>query len=411
MSTIMLTEEDIQKSIPEIKDAIRKDLPKLAIARPSFDWQQGDGRQGVRITLAGESSEVLSELSHRVAERLSHIEGLTDVRSEVETGDEEVHVVVDRERARQYGFSTQQVAQTVSAAMRGQNLRTIRTPQGEVDLRLTFRDEDRRSLDDLRTLSLLGDESQQLSLAAVADLEVERGPQGIHREDRNTMIGVSGGLDGITSDEAHQAIRQVMDRMELPPGYEWGFGQRFRQEEQSQNVMLMNLLLALILIYLVMAALFESLIHPAAIWSSIVFAIIGVYWFFLATGTTFSVMAWIGVLILIGIVVNNGIVLIDHINQLRERGLSRREAVVQGGRDRMRPILMTAATTVLGLIPLCVSNAQIGGNGPPYYPMARAIVGGLAFSTLVTLIVLPSIYVMLDDLRSWSRRVVRFAVK
>jgi HAE1 family hydrophobic/amphiphilic exporter-1 len=148
------------------------------------------------------------------------------------------------------------------------------------------------------------------------------------------------------------------------------------------------------------------LIFPAAIWTSIIFAIVGVWWFFLITSTTFYLMAWIGVLILIGVVVNNGIVLIDHINQLRARGLNRYEAIIQAGGNRIRPILMTAGTTILSLIPLCFTRIGIGGNGPPYYPMARAIVGGLAFSTLVTLIILPEIYLMLDDLRQWSRRVL-----
>jgi HAE1 family hydrophobic/amphiphilic exporter-1 len=120
-------------------------------------------------------------------------------------------------------------------------------------------------------------------------------------------------------------------------------------------------------------------------------------------------MAWIGVLILIGVVVNNGIVLIDHINQLRARGIGRYEAIVQAGGNRIRPILMTAGTTILSLIPLCFTTIEIGGNGPPYYPMARAIVGGLAFSTLVTLIILPTIYVLLDDFRRWAMHVVRSA--
>ncbi len=413
-STILLTEgSDIEKEVPEIKELIRENLPQLAIANPSFDWSSGgNGIESVRVMVSGESSDVLANLSHMVAERLSHIEGLTDVRSEATAGNEEVRIVVDRERAQQYGYSTQQVAQTVSFAMRGQNLRKFRTPEGEVDMRLTFQDADRQSLDDLRRLSMQNDGNQQLSLSSLADFEVSRGPYGIHREDRNTMWAISANLEeGTTSSDAQNRIRDVMERIELPAGYSWSFGQRFWEEEQSQNVMLMNLLLALVLIYIVMAALFESLIYPAAIWSSILFAIIGVYWFFLITNTTFSVMAWIGVLILIGVVVNNGIVLIDHINHLRAEGLPRMDAIVQGGMDRLRPILMTAATTVLGLIPLCISNAQIGGDGPPYYPMARAIVGGLAFSTIVTLIVLPSIYIMLDDLRTWSRRVVRFAAK
>ncbi|MDX1586677.1 MAG: efflux RND transporter permease subunit, partial [Balneolaceae bacterium] len=135
--------------------------------------------------------------------------------------------------------------------------------------------------------------------------------------------------------------------------------------------------------------------------------IIGVFWFFLITGTTFSLMAMIGILILMGIVVNNGIVLIDHINHLREQGMNRKDALIQGGKDRMRPILMTAGTTVLGLLPLCFGTTQIGGDGPPYFPMARAIVGGLTFSTVITLIILPTVYIMLDDLKLWAGRVWR----
>jgi HAE1 family hydrophobic/amphiphilic exporter-1 len=134
---------------------------------------------------------------------------------------------------------------------------------------------------------------------------------------------------------------------------------------------------------------------------TILFSVVGVYWFFLFTGTAFSIMSMIGILILIGVAVNNGIVLIDHVNQLRLQGMDRDEALVQAGRDRLRPILMTVGTTVLGLLPLCIGTTQLGGNGPPYFPMARAIVGGLLFSTIVSLVFLPTIYTGLDVMRSW----------
>ena len=345
----------------------------------------------------------------RPSDVLTHVEGLTDVRSEAAQGEQEIHVVVDRERARQYGFTSRQIAGTVAAAMRGQSLRRFRTPDGEVEMRLKFQDMDRRTLDHIRNLPIQRAGRDPIKLTALADLNVRRAPRRIHREDRATMIGVTANLDGITLGEARQRIEQVLAQYEFPTGYSWGYGQRFRDEEESQAIMLMNLLLALALIYLVMAALFESLIHPAAIWTSIIFAIVGVFWFFLVTDTVFSIMAWTGILILVGVVVNNGIVLIDHINLLRSEGLPRHEAIVRAGWERMRPILMTAATTVLGLLPLCIGNTQIGGDGPPYDPMARAIVGGLTFSTVVTLIILPSVYVMLDDVRIWSRKLARAA--
>ncbi|MFT5144936.1 MAG: HAE1 family hydrophobic/amphiphilic exporter-1, partial [Thalassolituus oleivorans] len=300
-------------------------------------------------------------------------------------------------------------ARTVSTAMRGQNLRRIRTPEGELDLRIEFQNRDRRSIDDLRNLPVQSATGEQVRLAALVDLTSKRARRGINRENRVTMMGVTLFLDGITQDQGKERIAQTMANYELPAGYTWGYGRRFDDEATSQQIMLMNLLLALVLIYLVMASLFESLIHPAAIWTSILFAIVGVFWFFMITDTTFQIMAWIGVLVLIGVVVNNGIVLIDHINHLRSEGLERHAAIVQAARDRMRPIIMTASTTVLGLVPLCIGTTQIGGDGPPYYPMARAIVGGLSFSTLVTLLILPVIYVFLDNVRTWGLRTARAA--
>ena len=408
MTTILLTETG-RRAVETIQEQVRAELPPLAIARPSFTWENEGGGEALRVTLRGPSSEVLAGLAETVARRLATVEGLQDVRSEARQGEQEVQVVVDRRRAHRYGVSSDAVGQTVATALRGHPLRRFRTPEGEVEMRLIFQDADRQTLDQLRTLSLpqTNENGAALPLAAVADLQVTRGPRTIERENRATTVGVTVGLGDRPRGEAEATIRAALGSLDLPAGYSWGFGQRSQEEDEQQATMMMNLLLALALIYLVMAALFESLIHPAAIWTSIVFAIIGVFWFFLATGTTFSIMAWIGVLILIGIVVNNGIVLIDHINTLRRTGLARHPAMVQAAQERMRPILMTAATTILGLIPLCLGTTQVGGDGPAYFPMARAIVGGLAFSTAITLVILPAVYLFFDDLRVWGRGLVR----
>jgi HAE1 family hydrophobic/amphiphilic exporter-1 len=203
--------------------------------------------------------------------------------------------------------------------------------------------------------------------------------------------------------EAREAIGAMMNQVALPPGYGWSFGQAFQRENDAMTQMMFNMLLAIALIFIVMAALFESTLFPASIVTSIVFSFIGVFWFFFITGTEMSLMAMIGMLVLMGIVVNNGIVLIDHVNNLRRRGMPRDEAVIQAGRDRLRPILMTAATTILAMIPLALGQTRIGGDGPPYFPMARAVIGGLAFSTVVSLVVVPFVYVLLDRLRGWTR--------
>jgi HAE1 family hydrophobic/amphiphilic exporter-1 len=243
-------------------------------------------------------------------------------------------------------------------------------------------------------------------LSTIAEFKVKQASNIIQRRDRRTSIGIVTDLeDGMTLDQAKQAVIKVMKTVELPSGYQWNLGQAFEREEQTDNVMLWNMMLALVMIFVVMAALFESMLFPLAVITSIVYAVVGVFWFFFITNTQFSVMAMIGILVLMGVVVNNGIVLIDHINHLRRQGLDRHDAIIQGGKDRLRPILMTVATTILGLIPLSVGDTTIGGdaNSPPYYPMARAVIGGLAFSTLVSLLILPTIYIGLDNLSRWSR--------
>jgi HAE1 family hydrophobic/amphiphilic exporter-1 len=173
--------------------------------------------------------------------------------------------------------------------------------------------------------------------------------------------------------------------------------------------MAFNMAVALLLVYVVMCCMFESLIFPAAILTTFIFSVLGVFWLFWATGTTFSIMAAIGILILMGVVVSNGIVMIVHINTLRHEGMVRTQALIAGASERLRPILMTMGTAILGMLPLCLTDAQIGGNGPPYSPMARAIAGGLLFSTIVTLLALPVIYALLDDARMAMRRVMRDA--
>jgi HAE1 family hydrophobic/amphiphilic exporter-1 len=171
-----------------------------------------------------------------------------------------------------------------------------------------------------------------------------------------------------------------------------------------------NMLIALVMILVVMAAIFESLVFPIAILSSILFSFLGVYWLFFFTGTEFSIMAMIGMLVLMGVVVNNGIVMVEHINALRRSGMPRTEALIVGSKERLRPILMTMATTILGMLPLCLGHTQLGGqNGPPYFPMARAVAGGLAFSTVVSLLFLPSIYAILDDAVARTASIVRKA--
>jgi len=245
---------------------------------------------------------------------------------------------------------------------------------------------------------------------SLVNVKVVDGDSSIDRENRQTALAVRINLaDGTTQEDARTRIEAALKSVSLPAGYRWSFGGGFEDEDEAGAQMAFNTLIALVMIYVVMAAIFESLLFPLAILTTIVFSIFGVYWFFWLTGTTFSIMASIGILILMGVVVNNGIVMVEHINQLRHAGIARTQALVQGSRDRLRPILMTMGTTIMGMAPLCLGSTQIGGDGPPYFPMARAIVGGLIFSTVITLLALPTIYSLLDDWRLRTRDMFRRA--
>ncbi|MEQ1439281.1 efflux RND transporter permease subunit [Fontimonas sp. SYSU GA230001] len=410
-TSIILKDKDQRTQTPQqIKDAMRKELPKIAIGEPSFDDQRQGSGEKLSVQVFGESAERLRDVAREVERVVRGVEGLTDVRLKATAADWEVRVRVDRDKARLYGLSSQQVAEVVAGAMRGVELKPYRTPTGEVELLLQFRRADRLDLDALRSLPIVTPGGERVALSALAELSIGDVPGAIRRENRHAALSIEFSTrDGITSEDARKNVDRTLAELQLPPGYSWGYGQAFDDEQESMQVMVQNMLLAIACIYIVMAALFESLLAPTAIITGILFSFIGVYWFFFATGTAFSFMALIGMLVLMGVVVNNGIVLIDHVNQLRAEGLERTRAIVKGSRDRLRPILMTAATTVLGMVPLALGDTAIGGEGPAYYPMARAIIGGLVFSTAVSLLVLPTIYLALEDLGHWGRRVLQRA--
>jgi HAE1 family hydrophobic/amphiphilic exporter-1 len=228
---------------------------------------------------------------------------------------------------------------------------------------------------------------------------------------RQTTLKVEASLaSGSTMPDAQKEIEDTLKSIDFPPGYAYTFeGGGFGINIDMNKQMLRNVGIALILMFIVMAAVFESLLFPLAIMSGVLFSVFGVYWLFWLTGTSFNIMAFIGILVLMGVVVNNGIVMIEHINNLRRRGMPRTEALVEGSRERLRPIMMTMGTAILAMVPIALSDTQIAGEGPPYYPMARAIAGGLAFSTVVSLLFLPTIYALLDDLRAGSGRLVQRA--
>jgi hydrophobic/amphiphilic exporter-1 (mainly G- bacteria), HAE1 family len=232
-------------------------------------------------------------------------------------------------------------------------------------------------------------------LGALAEFQKVRTPSSVERQMRHTVLTVTGNIDPKKVGEIRKNASRTLNAMNFPTGYTWSYGRGFEQENATQQELLMNLVLALLLVYLVMASLFESLLHPFAIMLALPFAFVGIAWMCLLTKSPFNLMAQIGLLILIGIVVNNGIVLIYRVHQLRMGGVPRREAILEAARVRLRPILMTVTATVLGLAPLAVGQNHVGDV--LYFPLARTVIGGLLASAVLTLVLVPCLYTLLED--------------
>ena len=406
-TTITLNRKDMNdREARAFRKTLRSWLPQLPGVRLRFggdDAQSGGSTTSFEVSLFGDDMKTLERLSADASVRLAAIANVQDVKSSSEEGREEVQVSLDRERAARYNLAPRDLAETFGFMLSGTRLRKYRAGDKEVNVVLSLRREDVQRADDLRNITLGGDRSQ--TIGTLAGFTMVRRPKSIEREERRTRLTVRGTYEGKNFSEAQELMRKSMSDMALPAGYSWAFGQNMQDQEQQNQQMLVNMLLALALVYLVMAALFESIAHPIAILISIPFALFGAVWFDFLTGTPFGLMSQIGLLILMGIVVKNGIVLVDHINQLRREGLSRAEAILQGGRERMRPILMTAATAILGLVPLAVGTSGVGGAY--YYPLARTVIGGLTTSTILTLVILPFIYTLVDDVALWLKQVWR----
>lgn len=406
VSTITL-KDDLPISQAALKEKIKEGMPALARAKPSFNWEQGNGG-GVQMTLLGASSETLVQLADELIPVLANLEGLTDVKTESDDQKFELQISLDRQKAFRFGLDAQQVTNIVGTALRGNNLRTFRNDTaGEVDIRMMFDEKTQTSLDELKRLTIAKNGNQNVTLDMVATLKLAPRISQISRFYRQSALSIGANLkEDVTLESARESIENVMEHIALPEGYSLVLDGSFRRQNEAQNIMLVNMVLAICMIYVVMAALFESLLLPTAVITSLAFSFTGVFWLYIITGTPMTIMGMIGMLILMGIVVNNGIVLVDRINQLIDSGLVIKEAIVQACADRIRPVLMTVSTTVLGLIPLALGNSQIGGDGPPYAPMAIAIIGGLIFSTVTSLLLLPLTYLLLLKLRQKTMAVV-----
>jgi hydrophobic/amphiphilic exporter-1 (mainly G- bacteria), HAE1 family len=392
------------------RNAIREALPTIPGVRLFFydDAESGGSSTYFAVKLFGQDSQTLEELGREAARRLRTVGGVEDVRTADQGGQREIRVTVDREKALRAGLTPGDVAGVFSFTLGGMRLARFDTGEREVETWLALRLADRENVEDLKAIPIGGGDAEDggrrsILLGDIADFEIVPKPREIRREDRKVRVAVDATYEGEDWEATKTEIGELMDALDLPPGYSWSWNDRLLEQQGQDQQMAVNFLLALLLVYLVMASLFESLAQPFAILTSIFFALPGAAWMLAATGTPMNLMAQIGFLILMGIVVNNGIVLLDHVNRLRAGGLSTEEAIVAAGRDRLRPILMTATTTIVGLVPLAIRGATVGGVF--YFPLARTVMGGLISASLLTLLVLPWVNLGVEGFARWMKRV------
>jgi len=393
-------------------NAIKKLLPQ----KVGFTYKMGRSRGwsgnqlGVEVQLHGRNPEVLAVLMEEVKANLEKIPGVQDVDSSLEDGEEEVRVEVNRAQALNYGLSPREVAQSISSALGTRRTSGFKSNDREIDIVMQLNEGDRATLDQLKNSVYEGRDGNSVQLASLANFDIRRGPSDLKRENRVLNVTVFANTENRgAARKVMGPIRQMMSGIQLPPGYSWDLGRaaRWDQEDASDNNF--TALFAVLLIFLIMASLFESLIHPFTIMLSIPFSLIGVALGLYALDVPFDNNGALGLLILFGVVVNNGIVLIAHINHLRTTGLSRREAIVTGGQHRLRPILMTAFTTILNLMPIVLPMIYGTSEGfaRRWGPVGLVVVSGLASSTILTLMLAPTLYSLLDDLSLWFKGVMR----
>jgi len=351
------------------------------------------GGGDIVVEIFGHDLDVSEALANDIVAKVKDIRGVADTQVSIEDASPELKIKLDRQRIADLGLSTAQVGQVISTSVLGDVVTRYREGGDEYDVRVQLKDDAREDQNDIGNILIMTPLGRQVPLRSIATLEYDDAPIEIIREDQERMVTVTidvaeRDLRSTTSD-----VRKALAAVSVPNDFRMEIGGSAEEMMESFMYLGIAFVVAMALTYMVMASQFESFIDPFIILFTIPLSIIGVAIGLTVTGTTLSVMSLIGIIMLIGIIVNNGIVLVDYTNQLREQGLSLFDAIKQAGEARMRPVVMTALTTILAMFPLALG---IGESGENWAPMARSVIGGLVIGTLLTLIVVPIIYATLE---------------
>lgn len=358
----------------------------LFILRIGFEEQNS-----LVVDIRGHEFETLYEVAQEVRKAVAQVPGVVDVRLSSQAGAPETLLRIDRDRAADLGLTVSKLARTLETAIAGSDAGDYREGGDEVRILLKVAGSERMAMDEILDFTVPNDRGEQVVLRNVVDADPHRGPVVIDRKNQQRLVIATAGIEGRDLGSVARDVQEALRRIPMPRGYETALAGDFEEQQEAFGELMMGLLLSLLLVYMVMACLYESLVDPLVVMFSVPLAAIGVVVTLFLTDTTFNVQSFIGCIMLGGIVVNNAILIVDQASALRREGHTAREAVVEAGRRRLRPILMTTLTTVLGLLPLALG---IGEGAEAQAPMARAVVGGLTSSTLITLVVVPIVYLL-----------------
>ena len=398
--------KDRELSNAQIEEAVRKNRPPIkGLEINPMDMagiMMGGAMTPIEIKIFGKDLEQLKNISGEIARKINNVEGIRDVDTTLSRGKPELVINIDRERASYLGLTVGQIGSAVKNSMQGSVATQLRQGGEETDIRVRYDEIYRDDIEQIKNLTITAPTGIQVPLKQVAKISPGEGPVKINREDQLRMVAVTANILDRDVGSVVKDIKNELGDYKLPSGYFIEYGGSYKQMQDAFSTLGWALALGILLVYMVMASQFESLIHPFIVMFEIPLAFIGVELALFITGQTLSLPSFMGIIMLAGIVVNNAIVLIDYINQLRKKGMGKFDALVEGGITRLRPILITSMTTILGILPMALSRQE---GSEMMRPMAIAVIGGLLVSTILTLVVIPVIYSLVEKFskRAYAR--------
>ena len=365
-----------------------------------FSIAQSEGAtRTIRVRMRGDHTFTLMEKAEQFSTLMEQIPDVSEVETDAERDRQEMQISVDEALAKRFGINPLVLARTVDFALRGTRLPYMKREGREIPVWAQFREEDRKRKASLENVALLTPSGELVPLDRIVEFRKAYSPKVIQRINAKNVTTITANVSGQDLARIKQHLEALAAKFPLPPGYSIELGDELIELAQDKANFITGIILAIVMIYLVMGALFESFILPLSILTTIPVSFLGVWWTMFLTRTSMDTVAYIGMFLMVGVIVNNGIVIVDHINQLRSHGNERTLAMLQAGRDRFRPVMMTALTTILGCVPLAMGSG-VGGE-VAFHSLGKALIGGLTMGTLLTLFVVPLFYTLIDDLRHW----------